>query len=250
MSTFRFQQFAVRQTDSAMKVCTDATLFGAMVPLCGGERVLDIGTGTGLLALMAMQLGAARATGVELTDQAYAEACCNFRQSPWSERLLAVHDSIQDYSRKSVERYDLIICNPPFFDNHTRASDPLRCQARHTDPLPHSELIACMDRLLTDQGRCYLLLPCPLVARFSRLALHHGLFLIGRTDFRGHAHSQAKVSALTFGRRAGPLRTDLMTIYRAERDYTESSARYLAPFLLRFGRISGACSCQNQCASA
>jgi tRNA1Val (adenine37-N6)-methyltransferase len=76
MSIFRFQQFAVRQTDSAMKVCTDATLFGAMAPLQGGERVLDIGTGTGLLAMMAMQLGAARATGVELTTQAYAEARC------------------------------------------------------------------------------------------------------------------------------------------------------------------------------
>jgi tRNA1Val (adenine37-N6)-methyltransferase len=250
MSTFRFQQFAVRQTESAMKVCTDATLFGAMAPLRGGERVLDIGTGTGLLALMAMQLGAARATGVELTPQAFAEARYNFRQSPWSEHLLAVHAPIQDYSRRHTPHYDLIICNPPFFNGHTKAVDPLRTQARHTDSLPHGELIACMDRLLADKGLCYLLLPSHAVARFAGLAACHGLHLVGRTDFRAYPHSQAKVCALTFGRRAGPVHGDLITIYRAEREYTAASARCLAPFLLRFGQVSGTRPCQNRSASA
>jgi len=235
MSTFRFQQFAVRQTDSAMKVCTDATLFGAMAPLRGGERVLDIGTGTGLLALMAMQLGAARVTGVELNAQACAEAHHNFRHSPWAEDLTAVHAAIQDFSRERTQHYDLILCNPPFFTDHSKSGDPLRSQARHTDPLPHAELIACMARLLTGDGRCYLLLPSHGVARITDQAAYHGLHLRARTDLRGHARVPAKVSAITLERQPGPVRTGLMTLYRAPREYTQESTRYLAPFLLRFG---------------
>jgi tRNA1Val (adenine37-N6)-methyltransferase len=250
MSTFRFQQFAVRQTDSAMKICTDATLFGAMTPLRGGERVLDIGTGTGLLALMAVQRGASRVTAVELDAQAHAEACHNFAQSPWTKRLHAVHGPVQDFCRNTTERYDLILCNPPFFENHYRATDPGRNQARHTDPLPYTELVACLDRLLMSHGLCYLLLPVHTVRRFSGLALRHGLHLVGRTDFRGHAHNRAKVSALTYTRQPAPCQHRLLTIYQAERVYSAESAHYLAAFLLRFVGAPEASACPNLSVSA
>ena len=249
MSTFRFQQFAVRQNDSAMKVCTDATLFGAMAPLRGGEQVLDIGTGTGLLALMAMQLGAARVTGVELTGQAFAEARYNFAQSPWAEHLSAVHASIQDFCRGRPDRFDLIICNPPFFDNHSKGADPLRNQARHAESLPYDILVACLDRLTTGQGRCHLLLPCHALGRFTGLAVQHGLHLTDRTDIRGHAHSRAKVSALTFSRRPGTFSTRVMTIYQADGVYSTQSTPYLSPFLLRFAQNHGVSPCLNRSAS-
>lgn len=217
-----------------MKVCTDATLFGAMAPVTAGKRVLDIGTGTGLLALIAAQLGASHVTGVELTEEAVDDACINFRNSPWSERLKAIHASIQHFSDNTLDHYDLIISNPPFFHNHSKAADHLRKQARHTDLLPFPDLIACVDRLLEASGLFYLLLPRHAVARFSGMALECGLHLITQTDLRGHSHNQSKVSALTFSRQYQPNRSVCLTIYQSDRIYSKESEHYLAPFLLRF----------------
>ncbi|MEN8168387.1 MAG: 50S ribosomal protein L11 methyltransferase [Pseudomonadota bacterium] len=236
MSTFRFQQFSVHQEKSAMKVCTDATLFAAMAPVKGGEQVLDIGTGTGLLALIAAQLGASHVTGVELTEEDFDEARINFFNSPWSERLIALHGSIQHFSGNTLNRYDLIISNPPFFHNPSKASDKLRRQARHADLLPFPELIECVDRLLGACGLFYLLLPCHAVAGFSGMALERGLHLIAQTDLRGHSHNQAKVSALTFSRQMQPFRFRLLTIYQSDRVYSKVSEHYLSPFLLRFAK--------------
>ncbi len=115
MSVFRFQQFSVVQENSAMKVCTDAVLFGAMAPVKRGDSLLDIGAGTGLLSLMGAQLGAGQITAVELTLSAYEEATLNFKNSPWAEQLEAVYADIQSFAAHSVNHYDLIICNPPFF---------------------------------------------------------------------------------------------------------------------------------------
>jgi tRNA1Val (adenine37-N6)-methyltransferase len=234
-SAFQFQQFAVRQEKSAMKVCTDATLFGAMAPVKPGMQVLDIGTGTGLLALMAAQLGAAGVTGVEINQDAFEEARCNFDNSPWRESLQAVQGSIQEYAKSRQRRYDLILSNPPFFQDHSKTLEPYRRQARHTDQLPHSELIACLNGLLADQGLCYLLLPIHAKAGFSQMALEHaGLHLNAETAIQGHPHNRPKVVALTFSREHRPVRHTLLTIYRTERVYSAESEAYLKPFLLRF----------------
>ena len=141
MSTFHFQQFSVIQRQSAMKVCTDAVLFGAMAPVNRGDRVLDIGTGTGVLSLMAAQLGAAQVTAVELTQQGYEEAHINFNNSPWADHLEAVHQDIQGFAMTARRQYDLIICNPPFFENHSKTTNSLRKVARHNDLLPFADLI-------------------------------------------------------------------------------------------------------------
>ncbi|MBL3590548.1 MAG: methyltransferase [gamma proteobacterium endosymbiont of Lamellibrachia anaximandri] len=236
MSTFRFQQFSVRQEKSAMKVCTDATLFGAMAPVKGGERVLDIGTGTGLLALMAAQLDASYITGVELTEAAFDEARFNFHNSPWNGRMEAVHCSIQHFSVNTPDRYDLIISNPPFFHNHSKTSDQLKRQARHTDLLPFPDLLASVDRLLADSGHFYLLLPSHAVTGFAKMALEHGLHLIEQTGFRGHSHNQAKVSALIFCHQQQPCRSRILTLYQSHRIYSKESKHYLSPFLLRFSQ--------------
>ena len=150
-----------------MKVCTDATLFGAMAPILGGEKVLDIGTGTGLLALMAAQLGAGRITAVELTREAYEEACANFSTSPWAEKLHAIHPDIRDYATGAEGKFDLIVCNPPFFDQHSKSADDLRSLARHTDQLPYADLLASVDKLLTAEGLFHVLLPVHAVVAFA-----------------------------------------------------------------------------------
>jgi tRNA1Val (adenine37-N6)-methyltransferase len=220
-----------------MKVCTDAVLFGAMAPVKRGDRVLDIGAGTGVLSLMAAQLGAAHVTAVELTQQGYEEAHTNFNQSPWADRLEAVHRDIQSFAGTAGCQYDLIICNPPFFENHSKTTNSLRKIARHNDQLTFADLIKSASQLLSVQGIFYLLLPVHAVEKFVASALADGFYLIHQTDFRGYTHNEAKVSALIFSRAATAVSSaSLLTIYESHRVYTKESERYLSPFLLRFSK--------------
>lgn len=234
MSTFHFQQFSVLQKNSGMKICTDAVLFGAMAPVTQGDQVLDIGSGTGVLALMAAQLGAAKVTAVELTQEAFKEADINFNNSPWSDRLESVHQDIQGFALTTARQYDLIISNPPFFDNHSKTLNALRNTARHTDQLPFSDLLSSVGQLLSAQGVFYLLLPSHAVTKFSAQALAADLYLTHQIDYRGYAHNLAKVSALTFSRTATEFSSHLLTIYESRGVYSQDSTAYLSDFLLRF----------------
>lgn len=234
MSIFHFQQFSLIQEQSAMKICTDTLLFGAMMPVSAGQKVLDIGTGSGVLALMAAQLGGERITGVELTQEAFREAKLNFSLSPWTGRLRAVHQSIQDFTLATDFQYDLIVSNPPFFERHSPSNNALRRTARHTEHLPFAELIGIIGELLKPQGYFYLLLPVHAIVKFSELAQRAGLYAIRETLIRGFAHTEARVGTLTFCRSRSECVKEKVTVYESVGVYTEESERYLSAFLLRF----------------
>jgi len=231
---FQFQQFRVRQSASAMKVCTDATVFGAMAPVTPGGRVLDIGTGTGLLALMAAQRGAASVDAVEIDPAAAAEAGENFAQSPWADRLRVIEGDICDPGIPARDRYDLILCNPPFFADQTQSSDPRRRRARHADQDFLEQIVAVSAVRLRQSGLFYVLLPVGRVPTLNTLAGQAGLNLTCRTDIRGYAHQPAKLAALTFARDPGSLIERCLTVYDAPRQYSAQSTVYLRDFLLRF----------------
>jgi tRNA1Val (adenine37-N6)-methyltransferase len=239
MSIFHFQQFSVIQEQAVMKICTDTLLFGAMMPVSAGQQVLDIGTGSGVLALMAAQLGGERIIGVELTQEAYRDAKLNFSLSPWADRLQAVHQNIQDFAVATGFQYDLIVCNPPFFERHLQSRNALRRTARHTEHLPFAELISIIGKLLKPQGYFYLLLPVHAIANFSELALEVGLYAIRETLIRGFAHGEARVGALTFSRSRSECVKERVTVYESVGVYTEESERYLSAFLLRFADSGG-----------
>jgi len=150
-----------------MKVCTDACVFGAWAEVAGANRILDIGTGTGLLSLMAAQRNPeARIDGVEIDADACEQTRQNFEASPFHERLKVYHSSIQDFTPDFS--YDAIICNPPFFQNDLKSPDPKVNKAHHAATLNLQELFASVDRLLSAEGQFHLLLP-PYESRVSEL---------------------------------------------------------------------------------
>ena len=148
-----------------MKVTTDACLFGALMvdslkPETTIERALDIGTGTGLLALMLAQHSPADIEAVEIDKAAFEQAKSNFEASPWADRIKVHHRSLQAHSEVIPRHfYDLIVCNPPFFSKHPKGSDKAKNKALHDDQLPYKVLAKQIDRLLADNGTAWVLYP-------------------------------------------------------------------------------------------
>lgn len=171
---FRFKQFTVHQDKSAMKVCTDACLFGAWVAnRTTAKRILDIGAGTGLLSLMLAQQSEAAADAVEIDEHAFEQAEENFNASPWSGRLKVFHTSIQEFAGVN---YDLIISNPPFYKNDLKSDDRKRNLALHSEALNLEELVGSVKRLLADKGTFAILLPFHRAVYFEDLAEKNKLY--------------------------------------------------------------------------
>ncbi len=173
---FQFKQFRIDQENAAMKVCTDSCIFGAWIPPGNAARILDIGTGTGLLSLMLAQRSEASIDAVELDEAAATQAKQNVEQSPWSGRISVFHSSIQDYAEASKESYDLIITNPPFYSNYLKSEKENVNVAYHSVALTMEDLLTVVKKLLKPEGRLVVLLP-PYEAELLREeALDYGLY--------------------------------------------------------------------------
>lgn len=155
---FRFKQFQVNQDQTAMKVCTDACVLGAYVQAGKARRVLDIGTGTGLLALMlAQRHTAGEFDAVEMNEQACLQARENVQASPFADQIQVHHTSIQAFL--PTEKYDLIVTNPPFYTDYLQSGKQAQDNALHTNTLPTGELLEAVTRLLAYEGEAWVLLP-------------------------------------------------------------------------------------------
>ncbi|MDP2113785.1 MAG: methyltransferase, partial [Bacteroidota bacterium] len=157
---FQFKQFRIIQDKSAMKVGVDGVLLGVWANVSGAKRILDIGTGTGLIALMMAQRNAdARIDAVEIEPDAFQEAVYNIQQSPWNERIQIELCSFQEFAGKAGLKYDLIVSNPPYFTNGHKAPLENRATARHSDSLSLGDLISGAIGLLNETGKIALVLP-------------------------------------------------------------------------------------------
>ena len=155
MTGFRFKQFEILQDRCAMKVGTDGVLLGAWAS--GGTRILDIGCGTGLIALMmAQRFPAAQVVGIDIDEEACGQARENVTASPFGDRIDVAHCRLQDYSG---EEFDAIVSNPPFFLNSLKNPDSKRAMARHADTLPFRDLWQGVKRLLSENGIFSVVLP-------------------------------------------------------------------------------------------
>jgi len=174
---FAFKQFLIRQDKCAMKVGTDAVLLGAWVKPNGAKRILDIGTGTGVIALMLAQRTEALIDGIDIDDMACLQAQENVALSPWFERVRILHHSLQEYSEETTTRYDLIVSNPPYFLDSSKALGLERTTARHADLLPYVELIESVIRILDKKGKFCVILPYKEASILRELAKERGLHL-------------------------------------------------------------------------
>ncbi|HEU5290593.1 MAG TPA: methyltransferase [Cyclobacteriaceae bacterium] len=180
---FHFKQFSVRHDRSGMKVGTDGTLLGAWTAVTNAKHVLDIGTGTGLIALMLAQRSAdAKIEAIEIDSAAVDDAYENFTSSPWKDRLTLHHIRMQEF--KSPEKFDLIVSNPPFFIGSFKPPDEKRTTARHTETMTFRDLIDASKNLLTEEGKLSIVLPYAEGLHFITLAEQAGLSCSRKWTFR------------------------------------------------------------------
>ena len=176
-SFFRFKEFTVDQDKCAMKVCTDACVLGAWADVENAENILDIGTGTGLLALMAGQRNTkARIDAVELDPEAFLQASGNVARSPFHSQIKVINTAIQDFNPD--KKYDCIITNPPFFQSDLLSPKVQKNQAHHSTSLSFDELLLAIGPLLSEQGRYNVLLPMDEAQVFTKKAMDLGWNLV------------------------------------------------------------------------
>ena len=177
---FQFKQFFVAHDRCAMKVGTDGVLLGAWAEPAvsiqpSAFRILDVGTGSGLVALMlAQRFPEAHIDAIDIDEAAVEQAAENFAASPWSDRLHAFHARLQEWQSHSVP--SLIVSNPPYFQNSLKNPDKGRELARHTDTLSYEELLYHSARLLSEHGRLAIILPAEAEQEIRTLAAQHSLF--------------------------------------------------------------------------
>lgn len=174
---FKFKQFTVFHDLCAMKVGIDGVLLGAWSDVSEADSILDIGTGSGLISLMLAQRNStAKIDAIDIDTAAIEQATLNFNNSVWKDRLLPRLISLQAFTLENNKKYDLITSNPPYFQNSLKTPDTQRNTARHTDTLPHHELIQCSKKMLSPNGRLTLILPVNEAAACIEYAEFTGLY--------------------------------------------------------------------------
>lgn len=232
-SYFQFKQFTVQQDKCAMKVTTDACIQGAWTPIHEGvERILDIGTGTGLLALMLAQRNAhAIIDAIEYDHNATLQAAGNVAASPWKDRINVIEADARTFP--FTGKYDLIICNPPFFINSLLSNDTGKDMARHTFHLSHHDLLSLLSRHLTAEGYASILLPFNEYQQWKELARISGWL---ETECLLISHTTGdpvnRVVGIFCKEPHSRKTEDSLTIYGPGKTYTPEFVKLLRPFYL------------------
>lgn len=211
---FRFKKFTIYQDKAAMKVGTDGVLVGAWADVNKAERILDVGCGTGLIAIMLAQRTNDYCTidGVEIDSLAYQQAVDNVKACLWSSRIELFNQSFQTFVKDRVRGYDMIVSNPPFFLNGIKTSNGSRTLARHADNLPFEELLEGARTLLNPGGRLAVILPVMEGEQFIRLAEIMGFSLSKHISVLPNPGKAPRRYLLEFSMDEGPLLKDELVV--------------------------------------
>lgn len=235
-SYFQFKQFRIIQEHSAMKVGVDGVLLGAWGDSSGANRILDIGTGTGLIALMMAQKNLkAEIDAVEIDPDAFQEAKQNGKQSLWSNRIHLECYSFQEFAERTDSKYDLIISNPPFFANGVKAPNETRAQARHSDSLPLDILISGSAKLLSENGKIALVLPIECFHEMEQLAILNKLFISRLCRVKPNPQKPVFRILVELAKKETNLKEEqLMIEFEKHHDYTPQYRELTKDFYLKF----------------
>lgn len=232
---FHFKQFSIEQDCCPMKVGTDGVLLGAWADVEAADSILDIGTGTGLIAIMLAQRNTkAQITGVEIDEAAYQQAKDNMKQSPWAERLSIVCQSIQKFAKLHRGTYDLVVSNPPFFSGGTFSDNQDKNSVRHTIKLPHGDLLVAVRSLLKMNGKFCVILPRIEGLRFKEMAHRYHFFCTKITEAYPKKEKKVERLLLQFEKTEQPLVTDSLVIQKEKRnDWTQAYIDLTGEFYLK-----------------
>lgn len=230
---FRFKQFQVYHDKTAHKIGTDAVLLGAWADInLKPNQILDIGSGSGIIALMMAQRSIAKQIdAIEIQADAYQECVQNFENSHWNDRLFCYHGDVKVLAQEPDLKYDLILSNPPFFDEQQFKFNS-RQQARQQHTLSHKDLIDAVTKLLDPKGYFAVVLPFNKHQSFINLAKQRGLYLLKITQVKGQAQTKFKRSLMQFSFSQNSIIRDELIIEISRHQYTKAYKNLVQDFYL------------------
>lgn len=217
MKPFRFQKFEILQHKNVFRVGTDGVLLGALCQVENAQKILEVGTGTGLISLMLAQRNAnAEITALDLNEDAVKLAQENFKNSPFSERLQVFHQDFKTFA--SQKEYDFVVCNPPFFEENNSVKDIL---ARQQVELTFRNLIEKASKILSSEGIFSVIIPSESAQEFENLAEYFDLHLVRKINIFGIENGVLKRNVLEFSKKKSALETLDFTIEKSPRKYSD-----------------------------
>lgn len=218
-----------------MKVGTDGVLLGAWADTTGAQQILDIGTGTSLIALMLAQRTArAHIDAVEIDEDACIQARENVGRSPWSERVIVYNCSVQEYARACPKRYELVVSNPPFFENASKARSPARTLARHSDRLRQVDILQVAEQLLDSCGRLAAIYPPDEAKIFQEKAESFGFYCNRKLCVKPTLDSPPKRILLELSKSKSQYQDIAIAIESAKHIYTPEFIALIKDFYLKY----------------
>jgi tRNA1Val (adenine37-N6)-methyltransferase len=231
---FSFKQFTVYQDKCAFKVGTDGVLLGASADVTGACKILDIGTGTGLIALMLAQKCEAEIIAIESDLDSFEQACTNVSLSKWQDRIKVVYSELQSYDPGAV-RFDLIVTNPPYFTDSLKNPDNRKAATRHNFTLNNEELLKGASRLMTEDGKLQVIMPYVEGNILIAEAQVYGLYCNSILKIKSLPTSDIRRLILTFSGKKQKATEKFLTIEHGKRhEFTEEYKRLTRDFYLNF----------------
>ncbi|MBP8960083.1 MAG: methyltransferase [Bacteroidales bacterium] len=234
-NSFRFKQFNINQQNAAFKVGTDGVLLGALAGLPAAGRILDVGTGTGLIALMAAQRTECDIVALEPDHDSFIQARENISQSKWADRITILECTFTEYYSGTKEKFVSILSNPPYFRNSLKNREKAKSVARHADSLTREELLTGSSMLLTDNGSLHIILPYTEGSDFISKATEKMLYCNKIIRIKTTPSGNAKRVILQFEKAKRPLNDSAFTIHSGEgsvfsNEYIEATKEFYLKF--------------------
>ena len=231
-SFFQFKQFRLEQSLAGMKFGMDSATLGAWANHPSPASILDIGTGTGVLALMLAQRYDCPIDAVEIEENAFVQTNLNFTNSPWADRLFAHHQDINSFDQG--KKYDLIVSNPPYFHRSYSSPDQKRQLARHSESLSTQDLLQKVADLLNKDGFFFVVIPSASVNEYEKEGEMRGLLLQEKVDIITVEGKMPARCILKFGKRETQTLRSSVTVKDKDGNYTEVYSQLLKDYFLIF----------------